>query len=158
ALLVQCQPTVGYGSTDVPVPLLRKGHPVGWWFAFKFNSAVFPGCGGEAIRHCPFGGTPQDYSHFGQQFIYASSENPSLQQGSGCAGDTTDDPLGATFEEVYDGSFYYVTWNDQFYKDPIIAGCSDSCGSPWGHSKGIVVWNDRGEGLVSQVTTPSWPA
>lgn len=143
---------------NAPVPLLQKGRPVDWWFVFKFNSKVFPGCGGSATRACPFGGQVQSYSNFGQQFAYASSASPTLQQGNGCAGDTTDDPIGATFDEIYNGSYHYVIWNDQFYDDPDIKGCSESCGSPWGHSKGMVAWNDAGEGLVMQVSTPSWPA
>jgi hypothetical protein len=141
-----------------PVPLVSKGHPVDWWFVFKFNSASFPGCGGTAKRTCQFGGTVQKYNNFGQQFVYASSENGALQQGNNCAGDTTDEPLGATFDEVYNGSFHYVVWNDQFYDDPVIKGCTGSCGAPWGHSKGMLAWNDAGNGLVMQVTTPSWPA
>lgn len=151
----------GYASPpgDPPVPLLEKGHPVDWWFIFKLNSKTFPGCSGGATRACPFGGTVQNYSApFGQQFVYASSDNKSLQQGSDCVGDTTVDPLGATFDEVYNGSFHYVVWNDQFYDDPQITGCTTSCGSPWGHSKGMLAWNDSGEGLVLQVSTPSWPA
>jgi hypothetical protein len=150
---------IGYaaGSTDAPVPLLQKGHPVDWWFVFKFNSAAFPGCGG-ATRSCQFGGEVQNYSAFGQQYVYATSEAPSLHQGSGCAGDSTGDPVGATFEEVYDNSFHYVVWNDQFYDDPKIAGCTKECGGPWGHSKGMLAWNDAGAGFVLQVTTPSWPA
>jgi hypothetical protein len=137
---------------------LQKGRPVDWWFVFKLNSAIFPGCGTGATRACRFGGDVQSYKHFGQQFVFASSENPTLQQGTGCAGDTTDDPIGATFDEVYTNSFNYVIWNDQFYDDPDIKGCSESCGSPWGHSKGMLAWNDVGEGFVMQVTTPSWPA
>jgi len=145
-------------STAAPVPLLEKGHPVEWWFVFKFNSAAFPGCAGGATRACVFGGEVQDYKWFGQQYVYASSENPSLQQGSDCAGDTTADPIGATFDQVYDNSFYYVIWNDQFYDDPAIKGCTKACGAPWGHSKGMLAWNVAGEGFVLQVTTPSWPA
>jgi len=145
-------------SESAPVPLLSAGHPVDWWFIFKFNSKAFPGCGGNATRTCAFGGNVQKYKAFGQQFAYASSENSSLQKGSGCTGDTTVDPLGATFAEVYDNKFYYVLWNDQFYGDPAIKGCTKQCGAPWGHSKGMVAWNDRGEGFVLQVTTPSWPA
>jgi hypothetical protein len=144
---------------DPPVPLLEKGHPVDWWFIFKLNSKTFPGCSGGASRACPFGGTVQNYSApFGQQFVYASNENKSLQQGSDCVGDTTVEPLGATFDEVYNASFHYLIWNDQFYDDPKITGCTQSCGSPWGHSKGMLAWNDSGEGLVLQVSTPSWPA
>lgn len=141
-----------------PSPLLQKGREVSWWFVFKLNSKVFPGCAGTAKTECPFGGEPQDYNHSSQQYVYASSDSPTLQQGIGCAGDTTDDPIGATFDEIYHGSYHYVVWNDQFYDDPDIKGCSESCGSPWGHSKGIVAWNDIGEGLVMQVSTPSWPA
>jgi hypothetical protein len=49
-------------------------------------------------------------------------------------------------------------WNDQFYDDPSITGCSKSCSSPWGHSKGVIAWDDSGAGVLMQVTTPSWPA
>jgi hypothetical protein len=52
-----------------------------------------------------------------------------------------------------------LIWNDQFYNDPKIKGCSgNSCSAPWGHSKGMLAWNDAGDGFVMQVTTPSWPA
>jgi hypothetical protein len=145
-------------QAKAPAPLLAKDHPVKWWLVFKLNSAAFPGCGGDFARECRFGGTVQDYKVFGQQFAYASSESRSLQQGSGCVGDTTADPVGATFDEVYNGSLHYVVWNDQFYDDPKIKGCTKSCGSPWGHSKGVLAWDDVGEGFVMQVTTPSWPA
>ncbi len=142
-----------------PMPLLSAGHTVDWWFVFKFNSANFPGCAGNAARSCRFGGEVQNYSlPFGQQFVYASSENRALQDGANCLGDTTTDPVGATFDEVYNGAFNYVVWNDQFYDDPKIAGCSQYCDSPWGHSKGMLVWNADGDGLVMQVSTPSWPA
>jgi hypothetical protein len=146
-------------AAEAPTPLVQKGSPVDWWFVFKFNAASFPGCGGQQKRVCTFGGTPQNYrSGFGQQFVYASSRNPALQKGSGCAGATVADPVGATFEQVYGGSLYYVIWNDQFYGDPKIAGCGTSCSSPWGHSKGMVAWNEDGQGFVLQVSTPSWPA
>ena len=158
--LLDYQQQVEYAAplSDAPVPLLKTGHPVNWWAVFKFNSKAFPGCGGSATRTCPFGGSVQNYAAFGQQFVYASSENASLQKGSGCAGDTTADPLGATVDEVYNNDFHYVVWNDQFYDDPVIQGCTKECGSPWGHSKGMVAWNDAGDGFVLQVTTPSWPA
>ncbi len=146
-------------APSAPAPLLSAGHPVDWWFVFKFNSANFPGCSGAATRSCPFGGEVQPYtSSFGQQFVYASNEDEALQDGSGCLGVTTTDPVGATFDAVYNGDFNYVVWNDQFYEDPQIEGCTTSCSSPWGHSKGMLVWNAVGEGLVMQVTTPSWPA
>ena len=59
---------------------------------------------------------------------------------------------------MYNGDFNYVVWNDQFYDDPQIEGCTTSCSSPWGHSKGMLAWNADGDGMVMQVTTPSWPA
>lgn len=147
------------GAMNAPVPVLEKNHAVDWWFVFKFNTHAYPGCGDvqPEQRMCPFGGHVQSYA-FGQQFVYASSENASLQKGSSCVGETTADPLGATFEEVYDNNYYFVIWNDQFYHDPPIHGCGDSCGAPWGHSKGMLAWDDSGEGYVLQVTTPSWPA
>ncbi|MDE0852995.1 MAG: hypothetical protein OSA97_01050 [Nevskia sp.] len=150
-------PNAAFSPSNTPVPLLAQGHPVSWWFAFKFNTATFPGCNGDDQKVCLFGGEVQQYPH-GQQFVYASSDNPNLQKGSGCVGATVTDPLGATFDEVYNNRFHYVVWNDQFYDDPKIKGCTTSCGSPWGHSKGMLAWNDAGEGMVLQVTTPSWPA
>lgn len=141
-------------------PMLDNGRPVNWWFVFKFNAATFPGCGesAEKTRQCPFGGTPQDYSSFSQQFVYASSENPTLQQGTGCVGTSELDPVGATFGNAYSGKAFYVVWNDQFYGDPAIKGCGNSCSSPWGHSKGMLAWDSTGAGFVMQVTTPSWSA
>jgi hypothetical protein len=109
-----------------PVPLLTSGQPVNWWFVFKFNTRTYPECGG-AERTCLFGGSVQPYTSYGQQFAFASSLDGTLQQGGGCVGDTTTDPLGATFAQVYNGNFYYV------------------------------LWNDNGDGVVLQVSTPSWP-
>jgi hypothetical protein len=146
------------GVPIIPVPLLAKGHPVDWWFVFKFNSKSFPACGGTAVRTCTFGGSVQPYKAFGQQFVFSSSEKKSLQKGDGCVGETGTDPVGATFDEAYSNLFFFVVWNDQFYDDPKIKGCTKSCSAPWGHSKGMLVWNESGEGFVLQVTTPSWPA
>lgn len=148
------------GSTspcDAPLPMLAKGHPVNWWFVFKFNVSKFPGCGGGSVA-CPFGGSAQSYKP-GLQYAFASNEAPTLAQGGkDCLGDTTADPVGATYDQVYNGSYHYVVWNDQFYADPASASCSgDGCDAPWGHSKGMLAWNDDGEGLVMQVSTPSWP-
>lgn len=142
-------------SADAPVPFPMRGHPVDWWFAFKFNAANFPGC--SATKTCPFGGDVKSYAS-SQQFVYATSEDPTLRMRTDCIGETTTDPLGATFDEIYNGSPYYVVWNDQFYGNPQIPGCTVSCSAPWGHSKGTVAWNDTGRGLVLQVSTPSWPA
>jgi hypothetical protein len=147
------------GADAGPAPLVGAGHPVDWLFVFKFNAKSFPGCDAGAVqpRSCPFGGTVQSYVE-GQQFVYASSEQPLLEKSDACAGATTADPLGATFEQIFHGSYYYVVWNDQFYNDPRINGCGESCGGPWGHSKGMLVWDDNGTGMVLQVSTPSWPA
>jgi len=143
-----------------PMPLLAAGHSVDWWFVFKFNAASFPECARGAERICLFGGQVQSsWRSFSQQFAVASSESKGLQAGSGCVGDTSDDPVGATFGEIYNGSFNYVVWNDQFYQDPQLAACgsSNSCSAPWGHSKGMIAWDDAGHGIVVQVTTPDWP-
>ena len=98
-----------------------------------------------------FGGTVQSYE-FSQQFAFASSVDHDLQAGAGCAGDTTNDPVGATFDEVYNGKFFYVVWNDQFKGDPM-----NDEDAPKGHSKGALAWNEDGNGFVLQVSTPSWP-
>jgi len=149
-------------AAESPSPLLTQGKVVDWWFVFKFNSSVFPGCGGKPdSRTCLFDKNqkPTQYkSGFSQQFVYASSEDRALKKGSGCAGATVNDPLGATFDRIYNGSFFYVVWNDQPYGHPKVPGCSGgNCASPWGHSKGMLAWNEDGEGVVLQVTTPSWP-
>jgi len=147
---------------SVPCPMASKGNPVMWWFVFKLNAKSFPACGG-ATRSCPFGGqvqTTATYSKFGQQYVSATSDHSNLQDGvSGCLGDSSQDPVGASFDEIYNGNYYYVIWNDQPYGDPSISACTTNgnCDSPWGHSKGIVAWNNDGEGFVMQVSTPSWP-
>ena len=65
---------------------------------------------------------------------------------------------GHDFDQIYSGKFRYLVWNDQFYQEPKVHACSaNSCGGSWGHSKGVLAWNDEGEGVVVQVTTPSWP-
>jgi hypothetical protein len=144
-------------SSAPPTPLVQEGKAVDWWLVFKFNAASFPGCG-SAQRQCTFGGQIQPYRAFSQQFVFASSVNHTFQQGGDCIGDTTTDPVGATFGQIYNNAFSYVIWNDQFYDDPVIQGCTKECGAPWGHSKGMLAWNDAGDGLVMQVSTPSWPA
>ena len=137
---------------NAPTPLLSNGSPVDWFFVFKFNTASFPECSGGDQRVCLFGGTKQDYGKFSQQFAYASNTSPTLQDGGVCVGDTTTDPVGATFAEVYNGHLYYVVWNDQFYGDPLATKAE-----PAGHSKGMLAWDNNGNGLVLQVSTPSWP-
>jgi hypothetical protein len=154
-------PSLAECEKTVPCPLAAKGKPVMWWFVFKLNAKAFPGCGG-GTRSCPFGGDVQSdpkYA-FGQQYVVATSGNSTLQDGvPSCLGTTTADPVGASFDEIYSGKYHYVIWNDQPYGDPTIAPCTSkgNCAGPWGHSKGILAWNDDGEGFVMQVTTPSWP-
>lgn len=148
-------------AADAPKPLIRDGQPVDWWFVFKFNTASFPRCSSstEEERVCPFGGSPHKaVDRYSEQFVYASSESPVLQKGRGCLGETDADPIGSTFSHVFNGDYFYVVWNDQFYDDPKIKGCTKFCAGPWGHSKGMLSWNEDGEGVVMQVTTPSWPA
>ena len=142
-----------------PTPLAGKNQPVDWMFAFKFNAASFPGCTDDGVAPAPgtpgiFGGTVQEYKNgHSQQYVYATSKNPALVKGEGCVGATYGDPLGATFAQIYNNpGYHYVLWNDQFYGEPI-----SNLDSPWGHSKGVVAWNQDGEGLVLQVSTPSWP-
>lgn len=162
AAAVGCLPCIaspGQAAEAVPRPLLAEGKPVDWWFAFKFSSSKpFARCGPDTgTRSCLFGGKVQTKPSFGQQFAVASSAHPKLGTGAGCLGATMTDPVGATFDQVYNGSFFYVIWNDQFYGDPHVCGKSANCNTPWGHSKGMLAWNDAGEGLVMQVSTPSWP-
>jgi hypothetical protein len=95
----------------------------------------------------------------GQDYVYASSENEKLLKGLGFLGDSTADPVGATFDEIYNGNLFYVVWNDQFYGDPKLPceGSGTECGANWGHSKRILAWDASGNGFVMQVTTPDWP-
>lgn len=145
-------------AADGPAALLSSGKPVDWWFGFKFNAPSFPECTDAAKRKCIFGGKLQSYKSFSQQFVYASRGVP-LTKSSACLGDTVDDPVGATFDQIFHGSLHYVIWNDQFFKDPDLPPCRAKgfCESPWGHSKGVLAWNDAGEGVVMQVSTPNWP-
>jgi hypothetical protein len=135
-----------------PVPMIDSQTSADWWFVFKFNSTSFPASCPTAQRKCPFGGTAQPYKEFSQQFAFASSVDPKLQQGGACAGATDEDPVGATFGQLYNGKFFYVVWNDQFYGDPM-----KTEDAPWGHSKGMLAWDDSGNGFVMQVSTPDWP-
>jgi len=139
-------------SPTVPTPLLKRSQSVDWWFVFKFNAESFPRCA-SSQRACPFGGSVQAYNEFSQQFAFSSSANHALQLGGGCVGDSTLDPVGATFDEVYNSNLFYVLWNDQFYGDPL-----PTKGAPAGHSKGMLAWNRDGNGVVMQVSTPDWPA
>lgn len=148
---------------NIPTPLAGKDQPVNWFFAFKFNSTNYPGCTDDGVTPVVgstgiFGGTVEEYKNgHSQQYVFATDKNPNLVKGEGCLGATLEDPLGATFAQVYlTDDYNYLIWNDQFYSDP--PQFPKYLGAPWGHSKGMLAWNDEGEGFVLQVSTPSWPA
>ncbi|MFN0139748.1 MAG: deoxyribonuclease II family protein [Pyrinomonadaceae bacterium] len=142
-----------------PAPLAGPNQPVDWMFAYKFNDGSFPGWDDGKVP--PYGtpgifsGTVEDYPEgISQQYVFATSDKPTLVKGKGPIGATLTDPLGATFAQVYHmPGYFYILWNDQFYANPI-----DTKGAPAGHSKGMAAWNQDGEGFVLQVSTPSWPA
>jgi Deoxyribonuclease II len=152
-------------STPPPSPLVKKGQPVDWWFVFKFNAQTFPRPA-TSTPTCLFGGTPggaDKYKTIGQDYVYGTADDPALVKGAGYIGDSTNDPVGATFDEVYNGNLSYVVWNDQFYRQPLLAcegtdPTTNDCSAPWAHSKGLIAWDTDGNGFVMQVTTPSWPA
>ena len=116
-----------------PSALVMGQEPVDWIFVFKLNAGGFA-TDAAVPRDCAFGGQPKSYPKFSQAFATASSLDPVLKDGTGLAGTSASDPLGATFGEIYASSLHFVVWNDQFYQHPAIAGCSDSCSAPWGHS------------------------
>ncbi len=144
-------------------PLLGKNKPVDWLFAFKFNAQEMPGdVGGfckKGIFDAPGIKRPaydENSGKFSRHYAFASSAQPTLQLGKGkdIIGSSISDPLGATFGQIYltPNPPFFVLWNDQFYGHPVRSGAS-----PWGHSKGVLAWNNKGEGFVLQVSTPSWP-
>lgn len=144
-------------------PLVGPGKPVDWLFVFKFNASTMPGdpsaFSKTGIFNAPGIDRPEydgDKAKFSRHYLFASSDDQNLQLGKGkdTVGASKADPLGATFAQVYLAKTppYYVVWNDDFYNDPMKGG-----GSPWGHSKGMLAWNDDGEGFILQVSTPSWP-
>jgi hypothetical protein len=134
--------------------MVAAGQPADWVFAFKFNAGTFPTT--ATLSSCLFGGTPKPYVS-SQKYALAYAGSSALRDGSGLIGTSSADPVGATFAQIYTSNLNFVVWNDQFYRHPPIAGCTDSCSGPWGHSKGVVAWDNSGEGVVLQVTTPSWP-
>ncbi len=135
-----------------PSPLLDASHPVNWLFVYKLNAASFPTSGQTT---CIFGGTPAR-TKASLAFASANSGLPALLVGLGLVGTGLDDPVGATFNEVYNSNLNFIVWNDQFYGDPRLK-CGKNCTGRWGHSKGILAWDDAGNGMVLQVSTPDWP-
>lgn len=120
--------------TREPPLALADGKPVQWWFAYKFSAQSYPGNANDPNRDCPFGGhLRRDGANFSQRYAYATSTNPTLRDGTGLIGTGVGDPLGATFSRIYNGRYYFVVWNDQFYGDPArdSPNCDDQqCGSP----------------------------
>ena len=156
--------TTSHSGRQAPLsPLLRKHTPVDWFFAFKFNAQEIPGNEGGFCKKGLFDapGIPrptydQNSEKFSRHYIVASSKKPTFQLGKGkdVIGASINDPLGATFGQVYLANKppFFVLWNDQFYDHPI-----PSVPSPWGHSKGMLASDSNGEGFVLQVSIPSWP-
>lgn len=151
----QAVPSTAQPVTTPPLPLAASNNPDDWVFAFKLNAGEFPTTG--QLTNCIFGGTPQG-ERSSQAYAVARRRFTALITGPGLIGTSLADPVGATFNQIYRGPLNFVIWNDQFYRRPPIQGCGTSCGAPWGHSKGIIAWDEAGNGLMLQVTTPSWPA
>lgn len=143
------QPSPASGG---PVPMLDATHAADWVFVYKFNASSFPT---DKSSECIFGGTPDD-GKSSQAFAVASANATALADGTGLIGTSLNDPVGATFGEIYTGAFNFIAWNDQFYGDPRL-NCGVNCTGRWGHSKGILAWDNQGNGLILQVTTPDWP-
>lgn len=155
--LLGCMVSLATGlalAAPAPAPLLAKGQAVDWWVVYKFSEEAFPSDPDDKGRACPFDkGGPAAYDQgFSQKYVVASSKIRAFADGPGLIGTSEADPLGATFKEIYSGAYYYVTWNDQFHGSPL-----PDRGAPWGHAKGILAWNEQGQGLLLQVTTPDWP-
>lgn len=104
-------------------PLLAEKKPADWWFAFKFNTATYPSKEASEPTRGIFGRSPQGYKRekgeFCLSYAVASNVTPTLQMGLGYIGGSLGDPLGATFNQIYNGDCNYVLWNDQFYNDPM---------------------------------------
>ena len=141
-------------AAPAPSPMADEVHRAKWAFAYKFNTASFPTTG--TLTSCLFGGTPKGYAS-SQRYVVADFAHSSLRDAPELIGTSTLDPVGATFAKIYESNLNFIVWNDQFYRHPPIAGCSESCSGPWGHSKGVIAWDEQGQGIVMQVTTPSWP-
>ena len=136
-----------------PVPLLNATQSADWIFVYKFNASSFPTTG--QLHACLFGGTPST-NKSSQAWAVASTSFPGLVGGAGLIGTSLDDPVGATFNQIYHSRLNFIVWNDQFYGDPRLS-CGANCTGRWGHSKGILAWDDAGNGLILQVSTPDRP-
>jgi hypothetical protein len=159
AIAMQAGAAAAPSHSPAPAPM-ADGKAQDWVLVFKFNAKTVPTPEPAATRPCPFGAAKPHPGVIGLAYAFASDAKPQLRAGAGLAGTGTSDPLGATFSQVWNGNYHYVVWNDQFYRFPQIKapGCSgDGCNMPWGHSKGVLAWNDAGQGIILQVSTPAWP-
>src|SRR5205823_881461 len=111
-----------------------QNEPHTWVLAFKLNGQTFPT---PPVSTCLFGGTPQ-HKTASLQYALAQSDFSALLPGPGLIGTGLSDPVGATFNEIYNSALNFIVWNDQLYGHPVIAGCGTSCSGPWGHSKGVI--------------------
>jgi len=137
-------------------PLVKAGSPDQWVFAFKLNARKFPTKLSDAGGDCLYGGDKMTAGAVGQRYFMASKGSPTLKDGPGQIGTSDQDPLGATFGQIYTGKYHYIVWNDQFDDQPLVHGGERATGT-WAHAKGMVAWDEDGHGVVIQVTTPDWP-
>ena len=91
------------------------------------------------------------------QYLIATDKEPKLKKGVGCLGMTNEDPLGSTFNQIYNNNCNYLIYNDQFYSDPISGPDIVAFGTGYAHAKGMLAWDNNGDGIWLQVTTPNWP-
>ncbi len=150
-----------YATTTVPSPKNGLGENVDWFLIFKLpeNSRVI-GDKGDCVcndftkKNCDYiidGGDKKERKS-GTCYYYADSKNPTLQYykdiGLGCLS-TENNPLKQTLDQINITNFNSFFWNDQ-------QADGRGCGAPYAHSKGAVIYNEKG-GLVINTSTPNWP-
>jgi hypothetical protein len=140
-------------AAPISAPRANADEIHNWVFAFKLNGTTFET---PPTDTCLFGGKPQT-KKASLAYAEATSDSTALVPGPGLLGTSLNDPVGATFNQIYNNRLNFIVWNDQLYRHPSIKGCGDGCNGPWGHSKGVIAWDSQGNGVVLQVTTPSWP-
>ncbi len=147
-------PRLSRVSAPAPAPLLSAGHPVDWWFTFKLNSAHLRDAA-LPLQEPAFGGTPQTCcSSDSSSRLRAVRMGRCSRAAVGARETPRRDPIGATFDQVYNGTFNYVIWNDQLYDDLTIKGLHEGMRRAVGALKGMVAWNSTGDGFVMQASTP----
>ena len=144
-----------------PSPRVDSLTAVDWLAVYKFDAKFATTAPPD---HCVFDTSERIAADYKgkqcQHYAMSTNSNPKLTAmpfGS-LIGTSTDDPLGATFDQFFNGpeDNSYVIYNDQFYGDPSpTSACSEAKGC--GHAKGAVMWDAKGDGILLQVTTPNWP-